>query len=169
PRRSAFANTNEACTSAPGGIRIGTSRPIGTPRTPTRISGSGSTRRRPRWQRSPSSRAQRWIDDPSLLLVELLPGVLKSGGDGLELDVGELTADPAHLAQVLVLHDVAGVRIDRNRAARAVRVPVVLEHLHRLVGVELALLRLDRLEHHVHAVPGADGDEVRRAAGAVFL
>ncbi len=35
-RRSACVSTNEACTSAPGGTPIGTSRRTATPRTPTR-------------------------------------------------------------------------------------------------------------------------------------
>src|SRR5882672_7552734 len=104
-----------------------------------------------------------------LLLLQLFPGILHRGGDRLELDVGRLAADFAHLAQVLVLHDVARLGIDRNRAPGAVRALVALEDLHRLVRVELALLRLNRLEDHGGAVPRARGKEVRHFARAVFL
>src|SRR6266436_5524926 len=41
------------------------------------------------------------------------------GLEGLELDIIELAVDLLDLADVDVLHDVAGVRIDRDRAARA--------------------------------------------------
>src|SRR6267378_544847 len=104
-----------------------------------------------------------------LLLLQLFPGILHRGSDRLELDVGELAADLLHLAQVFVLDDVACLRIDRDRSPRAVRALVVLEHLHRLVGVELAVLRLDRLEDHGDAVPGAGGEEVGHFVGAVLL
>src|SRR6267378_7477338 len=104
-----------------------------------------------------------------LLLLQLFPGILHGGPHRLDLDVGRLAADLAHLAQVLVLHDVARLGIDRNRAARTVRILVGLEDLHRLVRVELALLRLDRREDHVDAVPRGRGKEVRHLVGAVFL
>src|SRR5207302_192847 len=73
----------------------------------------------------------------------LLPRVLERRGDGLDLDVGELAVHLAHFAQIFVLHDVARLGIDRNRAARTVRILVGAEDLHRFVCVELALLRLD--------------------------
>ena len=60
PSISVFARTSAGRTSAPAGIRTGTSRPISTPRFRTTISGSGST---PRRRRSPplrSSRARRF-------------------------------------------------------------------------------------------------------------
>src|SRR2546428_4791135 len=52
------------------------------------------------------------------LLVQLLPRILHRGAHGFDLDVGELAADPAHFAQILVLYDVAGGRVDRDRSAR---------------------------------------------------
>src|ERR1039457_961492 len=47
-----------------------------------------------------------------------LAGVL-DGLEGLEFDVVELAVDLLDLADIDVLHDVAGLRIDRDRAARA--------------------------------------------------
>src|SRR5258708_36631438 len=79
-----------------------------------------------------------------LLLLQLFPGVLDRRADRLDLDVGELAVDLLHLAQILVLHDVARLRIDGDRAARARRVLPLLEDLHRLVGIALALLPRDR-------------------------
>src|SRR6516225_2988820 len=49
-----------------------------------------------------------------LRLADILDGL-----ERLELDVVELAIDLLDLADVDVLHDVAGLRIDRNRAARA--------------------------------------------------
>src|SRR5229473_5638576 len=61
---------------------------------------------------------------PSLLR---LAGVL-DGFKSLELDVVEFAVDLLDLADVDVLHDVAGFRIDRDRAARA----LPLQPLHGL-------------------------------------
>src|SRR5258706_15539960 len=104
-----------------------------------------------------------------LLLLQLFPGVLDRRADRLDLDVGELAVDLLHLAQVLVLHDVARLWVDGDRAARARRVLPLLEDLHRLVGIELALLLLDRLDDEGRAVVGAHRDEVRCLARAVLL
>src|SRR5262245_806226 len=64
-------------------------------------------------------------------LLQFLPRILHRGANGLELDVGELPADLAHLAQILGLDDVARLRVDRDRAARAVRVLPALGDFHR--------------------------------------
>src|SRR5207244_10383497 len=104
-----------------------------------------------------------------LLLLQLLPGILDGGAHRLDLDVGELPVDLLHLAQVLVLHDVARLGIDGDRPARAVRILPVLEDLHGLLGIELALLLLDRLDDDGRAVVGARGDEIGRLARAILL
>src|SRR5688572_28026019 len=104
-----------------------------------------------------------------LLLLEFLPGVHHCGTQRFELDVDQLAADPLHLAQVLGLDDVARLRVDGDRPARAVRVLPLLEDLHRPLRVELALLLLDRLDDDRRPVVGAHGDEVRRLVLAVLL
>src|SRR3990170_7301894 len=90
-----------------------------------------------------------------LRLVELLPGVLVLRGERFQLDVGELATDLADLAEVFVLHDVAGLGVDLDRAARAVRVLVIAEYLHGLIRIDFALLLADRMENHFHGVPAA--------------
>src|SRR5207247_1953915 len=102
-----------------------------------------------------------------LLFVQLLPRILHRGAHGFDLDVGKLAADPAHFAQILVLHDVAGSRVDRDRSPRAVRVLEVLQELHGAVRVEPAFLLLDRVHDRGHPVPAAYGDEVGRLVRAV--
>src|SRR5215472_556358 len=103
------------------------------------------------------------------LVVDDLPGILDGGLHGLDLDVLELAADLADLAQVFVLDDVARLRVDRDRSARAGRALVLLEQLHGPVRVDLAFLLADRVVDRVHAVPGAYRHEARRAVRAVFL
>src|ERR1700704_2920750 len=73
-----------------------------------------------------------------LFPVYFFPGIFH-GLDrfAVHLDVGEHAADLAHLADVLVLDDVARFRVDRDRAARAVRVLPGLQDRHGLVGIEL--------------------------------
>src|SRR5258706_8631878 len=102
-----------------------------------------------------------------LLFVQLLPRILDRGAYRLDLDVGELAADPAHFAQILVLYDVARRRVDRDRPARAVRVLEILQELHGPVRIELAFLLADRVHDGRHAVVAAHGDEVRRLVRAV--
>src|SRR6266545_2859763 len=68
---------------------------------------------------------QRRTPKPSSLLR--LAGIL-DGLEGREFDVVEFAVDLLDLADVDVLHDVAGFRIDRDRAARA----FPLHALHRL-------------------------------------
>src|SRR5882757_3272192 len=60
-----------------------------------------------------------------------LAGVL-DGVEGLELDIVELAVDLLDLADIDVLHDVAGIRVDRDRAARAFP-------LHPLHGLDQAI------------------------------
>src|SRR5262245_36365784 len=76
------------------------------------------------------------------------------------LDVVTLAVDLLDLADIDVLDDVAGLRIDRDRPARA----LPRHALHRPdqgVGVGLAAGLLERLVDQVHAVVAAERDEVR--------
>src|SRR5882672_6498866 len=80
--------------------------------------------------------------------------------EGGEFDVVELAVDFLDLADVDVLHDVAGFRIDRDRAARA----LPLHALHRLdqrIAVGLAAGLLQRLVDQAYAVIAADRHEAR--------
>src|SRR5262244_3076454 len=79
------------------------------------------------------------------LRVQLLPRVLDHR-DRRDLDIGELSIHLLGATDIDVLHDVAGRRVDLDRTARAVRVLPFLEELHRLVGGELAVGRLDQVE-----------------------
>src|ERR1700676_2993261 len=93
---------------------------------------------------------------PSLLR---LAGVL-DGFKSLELDVVEFAIDLLDLADVDVLHDVAGFRINRDRAARA----FPLRPLHGLdqrIAVGLAAGFFQRLVDEVNAVIPAHGHEAR--------
>src|SRR3954469_8935237 len=86
-----------------------------------------------------------------------LPGVL------LELDVVKavrLPLDPAHVDR---LHDVARLRIDPDRSARALKLEP-FESLHRSVAVDFGAPRAERGTHgrdRGHAIVAADGHEVR--------
>src|SRR6476469_10042969 len=91
-----------------------------------------------------------------------LAGVF-DGFKGLEFDVVELAVDLLDLADVDVLHDVAGFRIDRNRAARA----LPLHSLHgadQRVAVGLPAGLFERLVDQVNAVIAADRHEARTRA-----
>src|SRR6266852_28995 len=88
-----------------------------------------------------------------------LAGVL-DGLEGLEFDIVEFAVDLLDLADVDVLHDVAGFRIDRDRAARA----FPLHPLHgfdQRIAVGLAAGLLQRLVDQVNAVIAADRHEPR--------
>src|SRR5947199_9541523 len=87
--------------------------------------------------------------------VQLLPRVLNLR-DRLELDIGKSAVHLLDPAQIDVLDNVARLGIDRDRAARALRVLPGLEEVHRFVGGELALCRLDHVEDRRHSVPAAD-------------
>src|SRR5260370_7443432 len=76
-----------------------------------------------------------------------LAGVL-DGLEGREFDVVEFAVDLLDLADVDVLHDVAGFRIDRDRAARA----FPLHPLHgfdQRIPLGLPAVLLHPLLHHV--------------------
>src|SRR5215475_10709461 len=91
-----------------------------------------------------------------------LAGIL-DGVEGLELDVVELAVDLLHLADVDVLDDVAGIRIDRDRTARA----LPLHPLHgrdQLVAVGIATRLLQRFVDQVDAIIPAYGHEARTIA-----
>src|SRR5438094_7808628 len=77
----------------------------------------------------------------SLHRVQFLPRVLDLR-DRLELDIGELAVQHLGAADVDILDDVAGLGVDHDRSARAVRVLPALEEGHRLVAGELAVGRL---------------------------
>src|SRR5262245_44641334 len=107
----------------------------------------------PSVHRAPPHYGERGGLTPLLALLQLLPRILQRGRDRFQLDVGELTVHATHLAQIFVLHDVARRGIDGDRAARTVRVFVLLEQLHGLVRIDLPLLLADHVEDRVHAVP----------------
>src|SRR5437764_15426057 len=102
----------------------------------------------PRWGRDQTAAGQ-----GTLLLRGL--GRILDGLESSELDVVELVADLLDLADVDVLHDVARLRIDRDRAARAFP-------RHALHGADerIALGRavgfLERRVDEMHAVVAAD-------------
>src|SRR6266700_4945569 len=108
-------------------------------------------------------RGARYANNSSLFfgLAEILDG-LKGG----ELDVVELAVDLLDLADVDVLHDVAGFRVDRDRAARALPL-LALHGLDQLGSVGVATRLLQRLVDQVDAVIAAHRHEAR--AGAVGL
>src|SRR5882762_9630889 len=83
-----------------------------------------------------------------------LAGVL-DGLEGREFDVVELAVDLLYLADVDVLHDVAGFRIDRDRAARAFPLHP-LHGLDQTSAVGLAAGLLERLVDQMDAVIAAD-------------
>src|SRR5882762_5849038 len=72
------------------------------------------------------------------------------------------------LGQVLVHDDISGDRIDRDGTARARELPS-LQRLQRLLGVDLALERLDDVDDRRHAVVAADSHEIGCRRGAVLL
>src|SRR5215469_16126882 len=89
--------------------------------------------------------------------------------DRRDLDVGKLATHLLGSTDVDVLYDIAGRGVDFDRAARAARILPSLEELHRLVGSELAVGRLDQVKHCGHAVPGVDRLEIRVGFLAVLL
>src|SRR5262249_45069805 len=110
---------------------------------------------------------------PALLGLLLLQWVL-DGFEGRKLDVVKLALDLLDLADVDVLDDLARVRINGDRPARAVPF-YALHRIDQRVAVGLALGLLERLVHQMHAVVAAKRDEVRAKAvrllegGDVFL
>src|SRR5215470_13814395 len=68
----------------------------------------------------------------SLRRVQLFPRVLDLR-DRLKLDIGELAVNPLDTPHIDILNDVAGLRVNRDRPARAVRSLPGLEERHRLI------------------------------------
>src|SRR5215207_10256696 len=93
---------------------------------------------------------------PSLLGLAGILYRLKSR----ELDVVELAVDLLDLADVDVLHDVAGFRIDRDRAAGALPLHA-LHCLDQRIAVGLAAGLLQGLVDQADAVIAADRHEAR--------
>src|ERR1700716_4152647 len=90
------------------------------------------------------------------------------GLESLEFDVVELAVDLFDLADIDVLHDVAGFRIDRDRAARA----FPLHPLHRLdqaIAVGLTPGLFQRRIDQLNAVIAADRHEARTAAIGLLI
>src|ERR1700745_3293750 len=83
--------------------------------------------------------------------------------EGREFDVVEFAVDLLDLADVNVLHDVAGFRIDRDRAARAFPLHA-LHCLDQRIAVGLAAGLLQRLVDQADAVIAADRHESWTAA-----
>src|SRR5215831_14873238 len=100
--------------------------------------------------------------------VQLLPWVLDHR-DRRDLDVGKLATHLLGSTDIDVLYDIAGRGVDFDRTARAVGILPFLEELHRLVGSELAVGRLDEVKQCGHAVPGVDRQEIRVGVLAVLL
>src|SRR5882757_7520420 len=80
--------------------------------------------------------------------------------EGLELDVVEFAVDLLDLADVDILHDVAGLRIDRDRAPRALPLHP-LHGFNQRVAVGLAAGLFQRLVDQVNAVIAAHRHEAR--------
>src|SRR6266446_9311271 len=125
-----------------------------------RGSRSGAAKLYPSTERSPPYRL--------FHRVQLFPRVLDHR-DRRDLDIGELAVHLLGPTDIDVLHDIAGRRIDLDRAPWAVRVLPFFEEFHCLVGGELAVGRLDEVEQRHHAVPGTNRQEVGVRVLAVFL
>src|SRR6266436_64122 len=91
--------------------------------------------------------------------VELLPWILDHR-DGRDLDIDEGVTLLLDAADVDVLDDVARLRIDHDRSARAVRVLPVGQERHRLIGSKTALGFLDQGKYRRHPVPTIDREKV---------
>src|ERR1700750_1247457 len=85
------------------------------------------------------------------------------GVEGGELYIVQLAVDLFDLADIDVLDDVARLRINGNRPARAFPFPSLHRGDHG-GAVGLALSLLERLVDEVHAVVAAERDEVRAVA-----
>src|SRR5580698_11431930 len=103
----------------------------------------------------PICRAARRLARSLLGLAGILDGL-----KGLELDVVEFAVDLLDLADVDVLHDVAGFRIDRDRAARAFPLHA-LHGLDQRIAVGLAAGLLQRRIDQLNAVIAAHRHESR--------
>src|SRR6266568_1998978 len=106
-----------------------------------------------------SSRRKTWMPASLLRLAGILHRL-----EGREFDVVEFAVDLLDLADVDVLHDVAGFGIDRDRAARAFPLHA-LHRLDQLVAVGVAAGLLQRLVDQMNAVIAAH----RHEAGALVV
>src|SRR5262245_53488556 len=90
--------------------------------------------------------------------VQFLAGVLhvRDRVDHLDADAVALLHDLLH---VDVLHDVAGLGVDRDRAARACELPA-LQSLYGLVAVDPAVQRFHDVHDGGHRVPALHGEEI---------
>src|SRR2546426_8767698 len=113
--------------------------------------------------RSPPSQSSTRAGPDLLLLAGVLD--LVDLADHL-LDDAPVLHD--RLGQVLVHHDIAGDRVDRDGATRARELPP-LQRFQRLLGIDLPFQRLDHVDDRRHAVVAADGHEVGRGGGTIFL
>src|SRR3954466_8395259 len=105
-----------------------------------------------------------WDDEALLLgLARILDGV-----EGLELDVVELAVDLLDLADVDVLDDVAGFRINRDRAAWALPGHALHRGKQR-IAIRLALGLLHGLVDQVDAIVAADRHKPRTAAERLLV
>src|ERR1700730_1855666 len=114
---------------------------------------------------------ERWSSRPAMMSKStslLRLACVLDGFKGLEFDVVELAVDLLDLADVDVLHDVAGFRVDRDRAARA----FPLHPLHGLdqgVAVGLAAGLLQRFIDQVDPVIAAHRHEARAVAEGLLV
>src|SRR5207247_4198620 len=125
----------------------------------------GPSQRRKTWMPGTSpgmtrrARAERPRSPRPATSLLRLAGVL-DGLEGREFNVVELAVDLLDLADVDILHDVAGFRIDRDRPTRA----FPLHPLHRFdqrIAVSLAAGLFQRLVDQADAVIAADRHEAR--------
>ena len=79
--------------------------------------------------------------------------------DHVELHVVELAVHPLDLADVDVLHDVARLRVDQHRAARALE-DLALHRVEQRLAAPAPLVAFERLVDHAHAVVAAHRHEV---------
>src|SRR3954465_9653218 len=103
------------------------------------------------------------MDVPGLLLLHAFLDRVLDVLDLVDLDVHQPAAHLVDAADVHGLHDVARLRVDRYRAARALPLHALRRRDERL-AVGLAAGLLQRLVDQVHAVPAAHAEEVGIAA-----
>src|SRR5579871_7017743 len=88
-------------------------------------------------------------------------------GERLELDRPGRAVLFLDLADVDILHDVAGARIDRDRTARAFPFHALHGADHG-IGIGIAAGLFQRLVDQIHAVIAADRDEIGAVAGRLL-
>src|ERR1700722_3783352 len=102
----------------------------------------------------------------SFHVVDDFPRVLNHG-ERFELDIAVDAIDVPDLAQIFVLHDIARLRVDHDRAARAGVFPT-FQQRHGLVRIDRAILRRDDVEDRRHAVERGHRHIARLLPGAVL-